>query len=46
MERYCEGDFSAFFTDDEPEKVDMARKPGEVFEGVEPFIEQLKSIHS
>ncbi len=46
IKRYCEGDSLAFFTDDVPENVEMAQKLGEVFVGVEPFIEQIKSIHN
>ncbi len=49
MKRYCNNGFPAFFTDDMPENVEMARKLGwraEIFVDAEHFIEHIKSIHS
>jgi len=48
MKRYCNNGFPAFFTDDMPENVEMARKLGwraEIFVDAEHFIEHIKSIH-
>ncbi|HEA67484.1 MAG TPA: hypothetical protein ENI07_11775 [Desulfobacterales bacterium] len=49
MKRYCNNGFPAFFTDDMPENVEMARKLGwraEIFVDAEHFIQHIKSIHS